>query len=247
MKQTLLVVPLLLILSLNFCSSERGIKREPGREIPQIPAEEIKKVKEEGRSGGLFQTGIASWYGRDFQGKRTASGEIYDMNKLTAAHRELPFHTLVEVENLENNRKVMVRINDRGPFLKGRIIDLSYKAAVRIGMDKTGTAPVNLRLIRSTDRRSFGSGEYETPRYNIHTKDEEYAGYVIQAGAFDGEENAGRMLHRLQKALPEVSFKIYLREGLLKVISEQAYSRSKAEAYKRFLEGRGIEVFIKEK
>lgn len=102
-------------------------------------------------SEGLVQTGIASWYGSDFHGKRTANGEIYDMDKLTAAHKYLPFHTLVEVENLENNKKVLVRINDRGPFVKGRVIDLSREAAQRIGIEDTGTARVRLRIVKATD------------------------------------------------------------------------------------------------
>jgi rare lipoprotein A len=100
---------------------------------------------------GLIQTGIASWYGRDFHGKRTANGEIYDMNKLTAAHKFLPFHTLVEVENFDNKKKVLVRINDRGPFVEGRIIDLSRKAAQRIDIEDTGTARVRLRIVKATD------------------------------------------------------------------------------------------------
>jgi rare lipoprotein A len=102
-------------------------------------------------SEGLVQTGIASWYGSDFHGKRTANGEIYDMDKLTAAHKYLPFHTLVEVENLENNKKVLVRINDRGPFVEGRVIDLSRKAGQRIGIEDTGTARVRLRIVKATD------------------------------------------------------------------------------------------------
>lgn len=104
---------------------------------------------------GLVQTGVASWYGGDFHGKRTANGEIYDMNKLTAAHKYLPFHTLVEVENLDNNKKVLVRINDRGPFVEGRIIDLSRKAAQRIDIEDTGTARVRLRIVKATDTASI--------------------------------------------------------------------------------------------
>lgn len=98
--------------------------------------------------GPRGEEGVASWYGAEFHGKRTASGEIYDMFALTAAHRRLPFGTLVEVTNLENGRKVVVRINDRGPFKKGRIIDLSYAAARRLGMVEQGTARVRLRVIR---------------------------------------------------------------------------------------------------
>jgi rare lipoprotein A len=102
-------------------------------------------------SDEFYQRGVASWYGEgdNFDGKRTANGEIYDMDKLTAAHKKLPFHTRVEVENTKNGKKVIVRINDRGPFLKGRIIDLSREAAKRIGMMGQGTAPVKLRILKA--------------------------------------------------------------------------------------------------
>jgi rare lipoprotein A len=93
--------------------------------------------------------GVASWYGPKFHGKLTANGEIYDMYKYTAAHKILPIGTKVKVTNLNNNKSVIVRINDRGPFVKERIIDLSYVAAKQIGIDKTGTAPVKL-LVLST-------------------------------------------------------------------------------------------------
>lgn len=91
--------------------------------------------------------GLASWYGREFDGRRTASGERFDMNRLTAAHRTLPFNTRVRVTNLENGRSVEVRINDRGPFVEGRIIDLSYRAARKIGMVKPGLARVRLEVL----------------------------------------------------------------------------------------------------
>ncbi len=94
-----------------------------------------------------IQVGYASWYGPKFHGRKTASGEIYDMHALTAAHKSLPFGTLVRVVNLENGKSVVVRINDRGPYVKGRIIDLSYAAAKRIGLDKTGVAKVRLEII----------------------------------------------------------------------------------------------------
>ena len=109
---------------------------------------------ESGSTGGslyssdFFQKGIDSFYGKDFHGKRTASGEIYDMNGISAAHRTLPFSTLVEVKNLENGRKITVRVNDRGPFVQGRIIDLSVGAAKALGMYDTGTAMVELRVRR---------------------------------------------------------------------------------------------------
>jgi peptidoglycan lytic transglycosylase len=92
--------------------------------------------------------GLASYYGRKFQGRRTASGERYNMYALTAAHPMLKFGSRVEVTNLGNGRKVRVRINDRGPFRRGRIIDLSYTAAKKIGMLKRGVARVRIRLVR---------------------------------------------------------------------------------------------------
>jgi rare lipoprotein A len=91
--------------------------------------------------------GIASWYGPGFHKKTTASGEVYDMYLLTAAHRELPLGTFVEVRNLTNGKKVLVKINDRGPFVDGRIIDLSYAAAREIDMIGDGTAPVRIRVL----------------------------------------------------------------------------------------------------
>jgi rare lipoprotein A len=96
---------------------------------------------------GSTETGVASWYGIPYDGRRAASGEIYDMRQLTAAHRQLPFQTWVEVTNLSNGRQVDVRINDRGPFVKGRILDLSQAAARDIDMLRAGTARVRLKVI----------------------------------------------------------------------------------------------------
>lgn len=95
-----------------------------------------------------IQTGQASWYGQKFHDRTTASGEKYDIRKLTAAHRTLPFNTLVRVENLKNGRKVDVRINDRGPFVEGRIIDLSRKAAEKLDMIADGVIPVRIEILR---------------------------------------------------------------------------------------------------
>lgn len=94
------------------------------------------------------QVGIASWYGPGFHGKKTSSGEIYDMNAMTAAHKSLPFNTIVKVVDLNTGRSVIVRINDRGPFIPGRIIDLSYAAAQALGIAQKGTARVGLKVLR---------------------------------------------------------------------------------------------------
>jgi hypothetical protein len=96
---------------------------------------------------GDHETGYASWYGPDYHGNRTASGERYNMFELTAAHPTWPFGTMVKVVNLENNRSVVVRINDRGPFAEGRIIDLSYKAAREIEFSRSGTVKVRIEVV----------------------------------------------------------------------------------------------------
>jgi len=101
------------------------------------------------RDEGWTDKGQASWYGKKFHGRRTASGEIYDMYKLTAAHRTLPFGTIVKVVNLKNDKSVVVRITDRGPAIRGRIIDLSYAAAKDIDMINDGVVLVKIRVINS--------------------------------------------------------------------------------------------------
>ncbi len=92
--------------------------------------------------------GVASWYGEDFNGRLTASGEVYDMYQMTAAHKTLPLGTVVRVHNQDNGKTVEVRVNDRGPYVKGRIIDLSRTAGRAIGMRETGTANVKLEIVR---------------------------------------------------------------------------------------------------
>ncbi len=111
------------------------------------------------------QRGIASWYGRENHKKLTASGELYNMYAYTAAHRTLPFGTLVRVTNLTNGRSVVVRINDRGPFVKGRIIDLSYASAKKLGLIKKGTAPVSIEVL-GVSGLSLGIGYGVTPYNN---------------------------------------------------------------------------------
>jgi len=107
-------------------------------------------------SEGYEAEGTASWYGEEFQGRRTSSGEPYDMYAMTAAHRTLPIPTYVEVTNLENGRTVVVRVNDRGPFHEGRIIDLSYAAAQKLGLVGPGTARVRVRALEPPSRPEGG-------------------------------------------------------------------------------------------
>ncbi|MFB0506141.1 MAG: septal ring lytic transglycosylase RlpA family protein [Thermodesulfobacteriota bacterium] len=152
----------------------------------------------EERSGvGMVQHGVASWYGKKFHGNPTASGEIYDMYHLTAAHRTLPLGTYVMVTNLENNRSVEVKINDRGPFVKGRIIDLSYAAARSIDMVEKGTARVRVAvlkgkpLIAKKEDEGFGRG------------------FTVQVGAFSDKGNAVKLTNALGKEIRDVYISVF--------------------------------------
>ncbi len=102
---------------------------------------------------GFSETGLASWYGPEFQRKRTASGERFDMDALTAAHRSLPFDSYVRVTNIATGRSVVVRINDRGPFVADRIIDLSARAARQLGIKEDGVVPVRIEVVKSGEAR----------------------------------------------------------------------------------------------
>jgi rare lipoprotein A len=128
---------------------------------------------------GTIETGVASWYGFPYHGRRAASGEVYDMEQLTAAHRTLPFQTWVEVTNLANGKQVDVRINDRGPFAKGRIVDLSQAAARDIDMLRAGTARVRLKVIAPVTQPVAPTAA--PPSNNC---------FVVQAGAFTDRDRA---------------------------------------------------------
>lgn len=124
------------------------------------------------RSGypvGHVERGVASWYGPGFHGKQTANGERYDMYQLTAAHKTLPMGSVVEVKSFSTGRTVTVRINDRGPFVKGRIIDLSYKAAKALDMVDNGTAHVEIRVSKFTGKSTrMGSLWVQVGSFNTH-------------------------------------------------------------------------------
>jgi rare lipoprotein A len=94
-----------------------------------------------------YQTGVASWYGQEFQGNTTASGEIFDLNGFTAAHLTLPFGTTIRVTNLKNNKNILLRVNDRGPHIGRRLIDVSWAAAKRLGFVHSGTTPVRVEVV----------------------------------------------------------------------------------------------------
>jgi rare lipoprotein A len=168
-------------------------------------------------SKGYHERGTASWYGSKFHGRRTSSGEPYDMHLATAAHKSLPLPTYAEVTNLENGRKVIVKINDRGPFKDDRLIDMSYGAALRLGMTQTGTARVEVRAI-DVDNLGNGVVVKPVPVRTVRTQDTEGvpSGNWLQAGAFGSENGARSLASRLEiSGLSPVS--VHQAENLFRV------------------------------
>lgn len=150
---------------------------------------------------GFTQRGLASWYGKKFHGRKTASGEIYNMYAMTAAHKTLPLGTFVRVKNLKNRKEVVVKVNDRGPFVRKRIIDLSYSAAKKLDIVGPGTAPVEVVALGagpSTPAASASRPQAYTPvNYARGT-------FVIQIGAFKNSENARRLVSQLKNRYKNV-------------------------------------------
>ncbi len=141
---------------------------------------------------GYVEEGIASWYGRDFHGKKTSNGEIYDMHGSTAAHKTLPLGIYVKVKNMANNREAIARINDRGPFVKGRIIDLSYTLAKELDVVSAGTAPVRIEALGFRDADASGTFHWRQPK--SYTPDL----FAIQIGSFGVRENAERLASQMR-------------------------------------------------
>lgn len=174
------------------------------------------------------ETGLASWYGHPYHGRRTSSGEVYDMYQLTAAHREIPLGSWVEVINLKNGRSLTVRVNDRGPFIDGRIIDLSYASAQLLGVVGPGVAPVRVRL---TQAPQPAPGQ---------------AGYSVQVASFVAESNAlalkaelDQKVSGVQLVKAQVGGEVYYR-----VRVGQFASRAEAKTAAERLASLGYRVLI---
>ncbi|EGV34032.1 rare lipoprotein A [Thiorhodococcus drewsii AZ1] len=240
---TLWLLGLTILATLGGCASKGELV--DGDEIPpeiaRIP-DAVPKVEPLAKSGnpesyvvhgkrffplrnslGHVERGLASWYGEPFHGRKTSSGEIYDMHAMTAAHKTLPLPTYARVTNTENGRSVVVRINDRGPFHGSRIIDLSYTAAVKLGVTKKGTAMVEVRAIdprhpksdRDSDRGPFLAEQAATPKPTkvsttrrpptSQTKTTASRGtrqpLYLQIGAFGDPKNAEKLRTRLTSQL----------------------------------------------
>lgn len=179
--------------------------------------------------GSIVDSGVASWYGPGFHGQATANGETYNQNELTAAHRTLPFNTIVRVVNLDNGKSVTVRINDRGPYANNRVIDLSYAAAREIDMVNAGLARVRLHLVSSEEPVSRRQGPeiftVQLASYTQKAQADEYAagirGAFVQSARVDG-----RTFYRVYYGRYE--------------------SREQAERAMRDLNRRGHEGFVKQ-
>jgi len=182
----------------------------------------------------LSQTGIASWYGPGFHGSATASGDIYNQSDLTAAHQTLPLGTRVLVTNLENGSSTQVTINDRGPFAKGRVIDLSYAAAQSINMVGPGTALVRVDVIDSPTR-------IQTIPQSLD--------YTLQVGSFSQLENAQQLRDRLAKSFTDVTIAPTQSKDLTyyRVHLGTFSTRADAEEQARQVTQAGYSVIIMEK
>jgi rare lipoprotein A len=154
-------------------------------------------------SKGFTQRGIASWYGKPFHGRKTANGETYNMYALSAAHKTLPLGTWVRVHNLKNGKKLDVRINDRGPFIRGRIIDLSFAAAKKIGLVGPGVVKVEITTIRSSVS-SKSKPDKSLPQVDYYT-----GNFTIQIAAFKNRKNALLLKRKLDESYKNVHISSY--------------------------------------
>ncbi len=202
MRQATLLLLLLTLASCGASKTRDGPPRSGSASIPELPADAVPRPEPRSpygnvpvyevfgewytvmeTSSGYKEQGVASWYGNKFHGRPTASRELYDMHAMTAAHKTLPIPTYVRVRNLSNNKSVIVRVNDRGPFVGDRIIDLSYSAALKLDMIRSGTILVEVEAI-SFDAPSGGGQDARQ--------------LFAQVGAFGSRENAERQLAALR-------------------------------------------------
>ena len=209
----------------------------------------------------FYQLGKASWYGREFHGKVTASGERFNMYKLTAAHRMLPFGTEILVRNLDNRREVRVAINDRGPYIEDRVLDLSYAAAKRLGMITKGQAMVGIKILRSRNDNRYSNKstvdndiepvvggarrEEDYNEENRHFDESIYNRYSIQVGAFYSRRHAENLKRRLE-SLFDNPIMLARDNDLYKVRIEGITSKVEVIRHKRLLDEEGIPFFIHE-
>ena len=184
---------------------------------------------------GYEETGLASWYGSDFHGNTTSNGETYNMHGITAAHKLLPMHTMLLVTNLDNGKKTVVRVNDRGPFVQGRIIDLSYGAAQEISLVRSGTARVKITALGET-KLDKKTGKRRFTKY----ADLKSGEYFVQIGAFLQKHNS----ISLQKKFRDFGHKAVIKKSSIK---GKIFYRVQVYAGKTLNGARRSEQALKEK
>jgi rare lipoprotein A len=174
-------------------SAFAGKKRTPGTQRPYVIKNRTYYPLPS--ADGYVESGIASWYGRDFHGRLTSNGEKYNMHDITAAHKLLPMHTMLLVQNRDNGRKIVVRVNDRGPFIQGRIIDLSYGAAKKLGLVNTGTARVTITALGEVQNKSSSGNIVFKEQADLRSGE-----YYVQIGAFLKKYNALELQDKFSKS-----------------------------------------------
>ena len=167
-----------------------------------------KRYKVLNSSKGYKAKGIASWYGKKFHGFKTSSGEIYDMYKMSAAHKTLPLPTYAQVTNLDNGRKIIVKINDRGPFHANRLIDLSYAAAIKLGITDKGTGKVEVTAINPKKYRTKYNKNNIPPPLAPHNP-----ASFLQLGAFSDKQNAQNLVSKLNNIQEISKYKVKIHNA----------------------------------
>lgn len=212
-------IPLLFsIVLLSGCAAERThVKTElpPSAKVITLPEGQLPKSYEVNgeryyplpHADGFLESGLASWYGPQFHGRRTSSGEVFDMHRITAAHKTLPLHTLVKVTNHSNGKYIVLPINDRGPFVRGRIIDLSYAAAREIDMVGPGLAEVTVEALGKEVARTQGK---DGTTALVQSQDFQAGDFTVQVGSFENRENAVRLADRLKVVYKEVNISTFV-------------------------------------
>lgn len=186
-----------------------GVKKPATQRPYQIKGRTYRPIPS---AEGYRETGHASWYGPNFHGKRTSNGEVYDMDQMTAAHKILPMNTYVEVTNLRDQRKAVVRVNDRGPFVDGRIIDLSRAAAKKVGVYGPGTAKVEVVAL---GYKKKGRPVSDQPSDYVAPDSYRKGPFSVQVGAFTSESNAWRLAASLRPAWGKVAVVRYDRGDMV--------------------------------
>ncbi|MBW0433187.1 RlpA family plasminogen-binding lipoprotein MPL36 [Leptospira yasudae] len=259
--------------------SGSSASQKPGRRSfeEELNVEKYAKAQppeKSNSSGGDFdEIGMSSWYGAKFHGKPTASGEKFDKTKLTAAHPTLPLGSIIRVQNLENQKEVLVRVNDRGPFVKDRIIDLSEKAADTLEFKDVGLAKVGIKVVKrggaagdesedleNNDDEDALLGDEGKPE-KLHPQKSDYPnkqiaggkyikgspkGYTVQVGVFRDQTRAEAYKASLGQEYGEKTF-VFTRDGLFVIQLGDFGSRTGAESLKSKLKTDGIDCFIPKK